>query len=478
MPKRFLLVLICLLCCLACSGCSLLPFLLSAERSSVSTPETVAPPEMPTGADPETEPTPEPAPSSEATPAPTTKAELPASLDVLSAYAGSNLSAGGLAATDGETVWFVQDGLWRTRNDADSAEKLLDGDFCNLCVDRGELYFLSLEYGEDEWGYRAVISQQPCRLTEDGKAEPLREKKRVGAQAVSSWETEDNSAEYTPYLSYTDFTVRDGWAYYIGDVPIEEKTYHVTGPGEWGSVTVKYSGVGSLMRFSLETGETQTLVGDLGNYKPRFTIYEDTIYYTTSYHNALFAYDFTGYHRCALDGQGQEDICTDPTETPMLETDAEGSHFLNIVNGLMACEQGLYASHSDSEGDFRDSRLVKIGDNEQKDVLYEINYLHSLLTPMGILFAGGNRDWDSDLVEDLGLYLRPWDGSGDQKLLTFPEDWVWERWRMNLVNGRLYMQFGTLFFRADLADGSVELFRDGIWEKGELPPGDSVRSDG
>ena len=408
-----------------------------------------------------------------AAPSPSPKESPATSLERLSAYASANLSTGGFAVSDGSSLFVAADGLWRMDLDGQNPTLLLEGDFGSLNLYQDKLYFLALGYAETEWGYLALSSQQPFSMNLDGSdLQPLGEALPVGSQEVYAFESEDGSSSYDSQLGYRGFTVHEGWAYYLATEPGEGSYSIVFDDEEMAEpepVLVRHQNQAALKRLSLTDGQVETLAEGLGNAEPVFTLEGGRLYYTRSLHNPLYPYDFTDYLSCSLDGSQQETVCPPPQDSLLgYHVDGEGYQWMDIVNHLQVMDGQLYASLNDSEGDFRDSRLMRLDESGESLLVYEMYYLPSLATPAGLLYAGGERDWEEDRVLEHGLYLLE-DGQA-RLLLPLSEQWNgFVSSEMNLVEGWAYLRRRDLpLLRLRLADGAAEQLEDGAWVQAQL----------
>lgn len=398
-----------------------------------------------------------------------------ASLENLSAYAPSNRCNGGFAVQDDSYIYFLSNGLWRMEKGSQQAQCLYEGMLSDLSLADGRLYFLKLTYGQGYWGQISVVSHTPCSIATDGSdLKVLGEAKAVGFENNTDW-SQSVTAHIDSHVGYKGFVVQDGWAYYLTDVPAPGSSYTITNQYEDGFLAesdnmmiVFHDWNTALVRQNLHSGEVQTIAAGLGNNDPCFCLDGDTIYYTSSYNNAAYAYDFTGYFTCDLDGSNVHELSNVDDSEFWLVSDTGGKNN-DIVSSIQGHDGKLYASLQDSEGDFRDSRLTRIEQDGESHVLYEMNFIQSLLTPMGILYAGGERNWDIEQVDGFGLYLSE-DPANDpgRQLVSLPMD-NRDTEAINLLDGWAYLKrrFAPLT-RIRLADGTMQIFENGAWNAGDL----------
>ena len=158
---------------------------------------------------------------------------------VFSAFAqeNGNLNNGGFVFSEKETVYLADgNALWMLKNNKDPV-MIEEGPVSMLQAYDGRLYYLKDRYGEDTYGFTSLIDQTPMSCLMDGT-----DKKCIGAsRAVGSHF--DFAGETSPFMEldmfigYQNFTVYDGYIYYLSNSGISGE-YECTGKYGYGEETL------------------------------------------------------------------------------------------------------------------------------------------------------------------------------------------------------------------------------------------------
>ena len=373
--------------------------------------------------------------------------------------ASQNISAGGLAAvgTDGVlgggTLYFALNGLQGTLPDG-SAATLLTGDFSRLQWADEALYFVSSET-TGEYDDEAI--ETLCRLDVAGVhaiGEPLRraEVSDYGDMYLTTCDS---------YSGYREMTVYKDHIYYIGnsDVGGEYQTIAEDWDGNDGETryTTSYEHGQSVFRMDLDGGNVTELISGLGNSYAHMAINNDRIAVSTCYRNGVYAYDFTNFMLYDLDGRLIKTVANSAGNALSLRM--EGQAFTVIVNSIRTDGENIYASLSDSEGDFANSRLVNV-ENINEDILIEAWSVPALWYGDELIYVGSDAEttfWDECMEGTTRLIRR--DAAGNETVLAYLPV-AYQNYSMTpaLLGDMYYLRTGDRLLRVNLTNGDVDEF--------------------
>ena len=366
-----------------------------------------------------------------------------------------NISAGGIAAVGAEgELYFSLNGLQRM-NAEGGVETLFEGEVSRLQYVDGALYFVGSE-AAGEYGDESI--ETPYRMDADGSitaiGAPLRcaEASDYGDACLTSCDT---------FTGYREMTVYNGHIYYIGnnDVGGEYETI----AEDWGGVdgetryTTRYEHGQSVFRMDLDGGNKTELISGLGNSYAHMAVSNDRIAVSSCYRNGVFAYDFTNFMLYDLDGKLLK-VVSNPTGNA-LSLRMEGQAFTVIVDSIRTDGENIYASLSDSEGDFANSRLVNV-ENINEDILIEAWYVPALWHGDELIYLGSDAKttfWDECMETTTRLIRR--DAAGNETVLAYlPADRQTFAMTTALLGDMVYLRTGEHLLRVNLANGDVDEF--------------------
>lgn len=263
-----------------------------------------------------------------------------------------NLSNGGLVLQGENGVVYValSDGIYAVSNG--EGTRISEDSATDMNLMDGRIYYMAQTI--DANGEITGMSIQSIKVDGSDPVEvsPLRSVK---------WDYEgtaviDGAIVYTYYCGYNDLVAYDGYIYYItdqgdaGSMTVTMKDENTTGTSQWEADK-------SIMRMRPDGSESTVIVQNVGSDDPHMCIVDDKIYYSTSYSNCFYAYPFTRFYACDLDGSNTQLLLDDPQDQHYT---SEKGNLTELVRGLFVVDGKLYVSATDSEGDFTDSRLMLV----------------------------------------------------------------------------------------------------------------------
>lgn len=390
--KRMSVLMIALLLALSLSACSMIN-----QYSPTPSPTASLQTQTPAPSAPSTQPT----QTQDGTP-------LPDAQPTKAGNLAGNLSNGGLVlqGEDGVVYVALSDGIYalnngegtRISNDVASDMNLMDG----------RIYYMAQAL--DANGETTGVSIRSIKT--DG-SDPV----EVSPLRNIEWDYEgtaedDGAVAYTYYCGYNDLITYDGYVYYItdqgdaGSMTVNFKEEDETGVSQWASDK-------SIVRVSPDGSQATVIVPNIGSDDPHMCIVDDKIYYSTSYANCFYAYPFTRFYVCDLDGSNNQQLIDDPENQYY---SSEKGSLTEQVGDLFVVDGGLYVSATDSEGDFADSRLMQV-DTQAKQyaqVRKETYCVRTAASEDGnmVYFTGSELKWD----EEDGVITREFVDSAQLKM--------------------------------------------------------------
>lgn len=366
-----------------------------------------------------------------------------------------NIDAGGVAAVGAEgELYFSLNGLQRM-NAEGGVENLFDGEVSRLQYADGALYFVSSE-AVDEYGDEVL--ETPYRMDADGSitalGEPLR---RAEVSDYGDGYLESNDS----YAGYHDMTVYKGHIYYIGnsDVGGEYETIAEGWGGDAGEsrYTTRYEHGQSVFRMDPDGSNKVELISGLGNSYAHMAINGDRIAVNSCFRNGVFAYDFSNFMLYDLDGKLIK-VASNPSGNA-LSLRMEGQAFTVIANSIRTDGEHIYASLSDSEGDFVNSRLVDV-ENINADILIEAWCVPAMWYGDELIYVGSDAQdtfWDECMETTTRIIRR--DASGNETVLAYLPA-AYQNYLMNpaLLGDMYYLRIGERLLRVNLTNGDVDEF--------------------
>ena len=364
-----------------------------------------------------------------------------------------NVSAGGIAAVGSQgELYFSLNGL-KCMDAAGGVSTLLDGEVSRLQYADGALYFVGSET-TGEYGDEAI--ETPYRMDADGSINAIGKALRVGMDidygdmCLTSCDT---------YIGYQEMTVYKGHIYYIGNSD-QGGEYQTLAEG-WGgndgetAYTTRYSHGQSVYRMDLDGGNKTELISGLGNSYAHMAISNDRIAVNSCFRNGVFAYDFTNFMLYDLDGRLLKTVANPNGNALGLRM--EGQAFTVIVDSLRTDGENIYASLSDSEGDFASSRLVNV-ENVNEDIAIEAWYTPALWYGDELIYVGSDAEstfWEECMEATTRLIRR--DAAGNETVLArLPAEYQNYGMTTALLDDMFYLRTGDRLLRVNLASGDIE----------------------
>ena len=366
-----------------------------------------------------------------------------------------NISAGGIAAVGAEgELYFSLNGLQCMRGEV-GVVTLFDGEVSRLQYVDGALYFVGSE-AMDEYGDEVL--ETPYRLDADGSITA------IGAPLRRGYDSDYGDAcllSCDTYTGYQEMTVYKGHIYYIGNSDVGGE-YQTLAEG-WGgndgetAYTTRYEHGQSVYRMDLDGSNVTELISGLGNSYAHMAISGDRIAVNSCFRNSVYAYDFSNFMLYDLDGKLIKTVAN-PTGNA-LSLRMEGQAFTVIVDSIRTDGENIYASLSDSEGDFASSRLVNV-ENINEDILIEAWYAPALWYGDELIYVGSDAEttfWDECMETSTRLIRR--DAAGSETVLAYlPADRQTFAMTTALLGDMVYLRTGEHLLRVNLANGDVDEF--------------------
>ena len=366
-----------------------------------------------------------------------------------------NISAGGVAAVGAEgELYFSLNGLQRM-NAEGGVETLFEGEVSCLQYVDGALYFVGSE-AVDEYGDAAL--ETPYRLDADGSITA------IGAPLRRGYDSDYGDAcllSCDTYTGYQVMTVYKGHIYYIGNSDVGGE-YETIAEG-WGGVdgetrcTTRYEHGQSVFRMDLDGGNKTELISGLGNSYAHMAIAGDRIAVCSCFRNGVFAYDFSNFMLYDMEGRLLETKANPAGNALSLRM--EGQAFTVIVNSIRTDGENIYASLSDSEGDFANSRLVNV-ENIDEDILIEAWCVPAMWYGDELIYVGSDAEttfWDECMEGTTRIIRR--DAAGNETVLaSLPVTYQNYSMTPALLGDMYYLRSGEHLLRVNLANGDVDEF--------------------
>ena len=350
-----------------------------------------------------------------------------------------NISTGGVAAlNENGTLWFSMGGLKRL-NDGGVTEHILDGSVRCIQYAGDALYFVQRQAETGEDAYADVSTDTLYRIAADGVPVQIGPALRYAEQTEYDPETY-TITESTLYSGYTDLTVYGDYIYYIGTD--DEAGSYLTDASAWdyeAPVETRYAGSCAVFRMNRDGSGLTKLISGLGNGQAHMAICNDRIAVSSAFRNPVYVYDFVNFMLYDLEGGHLKTIAnTSPERHSWIFKEEE--EFTTLVNSIQTDGEQIYASLSESEGDFASSRLVDTADYETV-IAIEAFYAPALVTPQGLLYITADVEdtfWAEDMEYTTVLRHRAPDGT-ERILAHIPHTYVGYDMRMALLGDMLYL---------------------------------------
>ena len=330
---------------------------------------------------------------------------------------------------------------------------------------KGVLYFVDEQSDnpDDYENYTHTL----YAMDASGKVKQIGEPRSYAREYEYEGEDYSYMVELTHYNGYNDMTVYGDHIYFVG-TDDTTGTYTSYSPywleGEIAEFTSTYKGTACVYRMDLDGGNITKLISGLGNGDAHIAIANDRIAVSSCYMNNFFVYDFVNFMFYDMEGNfiSKYESPIDP-ETNMGYT--ADSEFMLIVQGIYTDGRDIYASLSDSEGDFASSRLVRIPDIEN-ELFLEAYFLNSVMLDNGtfVYFTSDAEDvfW-SETMED-SLTVRIWE-NGESRILACVPARHAEGWNQKLfvIGDYAYFTSDSAVLRIPLNGGEIMRYENGAY---------------
>ena len=350
-----------------------------------------------------------------------------------------NISSGGIAALDESgALWFSMGGLKRLNGDG-SVSSMAEGNARYLQHDGEALYYV-LRSSEEPGPYAESGEDTLWRMT-NGVAEQIGEARPFG-QTREYNQQDFHLSEATTLLGYADVTVYGDYIYFIGSdaAPGSYFTTAVNWDQEGAALyETRYASEAAVFRMKKDGTELTRLVSGLGNGYARMAIANGRIAVASCHLNAVYAYDFSNFMFYDMDGNLLRSFenTSESRHSWIYKEDAE---FTVIVNGIQTDGEKIYASLSDSEGDFASSRLVDV-ENIDEVIVIEAFYTPAILAGGDIFYVTADVEdtfWTENMEYTTVLHRRT--AAGEDSLLAhIPHNYIGGEMQLALLGDHVYL---------------------------------------
>ena len=352
-----------------------------------------------------------------------------------------NASTGGIAAVDaGGALWFSMGGL-RRLNPMGAVDAFGESSVRSIQYSGDTLYYVQRDEAEGMDQYIDTL----WKIGPDGLPAQIGPALPVYEYTEYDPDTWFISAS-TYYCGYADLTVYGDYIYYIGtdDVPgtyaANAQAWDIPEP-----VETAYQGSSAVYRMNKDGSGLVKLISGLGNGQAHLAICNNRIAVSSAFRNPVYVYDFVNFMLYDLDGNRLETIANTTEERHSWIFKAE-EEFTAIVNSIQTDGEKIYASLSESEGDFASSRLVDVSDYGT-NICIEAFYAPALMTDKGLFYVTADVEdtfWVEDMEYTTVLRRRAPDGT-DTLLAHIPYNYIGYDMRMALLGDTLYLCIRDLF---------------------------------
>ncbi|MBQ3575166.1 MAG: YARHG domain-containing protein [Clostridia bacterium] len=299
-----------------------------------------------------------------------------------------------------------------------------------------------------------------------GNVKQIGEARRYAREYEYNGDDYSYMTELTHYNGYSDMKVYGDHIYFIGtDDTAGSYTTHSAFASENGEIedfTSTYSGTACVYRMDMNGGNLVKLISGLGNGAAHMDIANDRIAVSSCYMNNFFVYDFVDFMFYDMEGNL---ISKYEGESNLSERYSymDGVGYNLLVESVLTDGESIYASLSDSEGDFASSRLVKLPDIEN-ELLLEAYFVSSLMADNGaiVYFTSDAEDvfWDENMADSLTLRVYE---NGSSRILALIPSQYGEGWNQQLVTigDMAYFMGDETILRVSLSGGAVERYENG-----------------
>ncbi|MBQ8505828.1 MAG: YARHG domain-containing protein [Clostridia bacterium] len=364
-----------------------------------------------------------------------------------------NISSGGIAAVDASgALWYSMDGLKRLNPDG-SVDSVAEG-FARFLQSDGESIYYVLYTPDNVEPYLIDGEESLWVIGADGEPRQIGETRTVSQIRDYDPETGHLSSGAT-YTGYGDLTVYGDYIYFIGNDGVPG-SYRSTALNwiEEGEVEYEtaYAGSAAVYRMKKDGSDLTCLIPGLGNGYAHMAIANGRIAVSSCWLNPVYAYDFSNFMLYDMEGKLLSTV-SNASESRHSWIFKQEEEFTVIVNSIQTDGEKIYASLSDSEGDFASSRLVDVEDIES-NIAIEAFYTPSIVTPDAIYYVTADVEdtfWVENMEYTTVLRCRAADGT-DTLLAHIPHNYIGQQMSMALIDGKLYLssKYIDSFYNYDL----------------------------
>ena len=377
-----------------------------------------------------------------------------------------DISSGGVAAVDASgALWFSMNGLKKLNADG-SVETVVEGSVRDLQFSGDSLYYV-LRSPEGGLSYADSGEESLWTIGPDGVPTQIGAALPYGQQRDYSGES-FHLSDGTTLPGYMDMTVCGDYIYFVGAEEVSGS--YATTALNWDGVSeatyeTRYSSLAAVYRMKKDGSGLTCLISGLGNGYAHMAIANGRIAVASCWLNPVYAYDFSNFMLYDMDGNLLSTV-QNASEDRHSWIFKEEEEFTVIVNSIQTDGEKIYASLSDSEGDFASSRLVDV-ENIEENILIEAYYTPALVTPEAIYYVTADVEdtfWTENMEYTTVLRRRAADGA-DTLLAHIPHNYIGFEMELTLLGENLYLSsrcIGGLesaeskFLRVNLATGAVD----------------------
>lgn len=374
-----------------------------------------------------------------------------------------------VCATETGDVYFAADGLKAQRADGEIVDAAA-GEIVRLFADGGDVYYVKsvsgAEGADTDGVYTSDVWENTLyRLGADGAETQIGEpQKEYYAEKFN--ENFASLGAYTAYNAYRDLTVYNGAIYYIGN-DAQPGAYFTEAIGWEGSeepqrFETAFDCGAAVWRMNLDGSEPVMLISGLGNGGAHLAVANDRIAVSSCFVNAVYAYDFTNFMLYDLDGNLLKTVAngTEGRHASLYKEDCE---FTVITDAITTDGETIYASLSDSEGDYASSRFVDTA-NVDETLALEAFFTPSKLCGDGFVYltsGAAGVGYEEGMAETLTLHFRSLADGSDTRLANVPAAFADAQMKLDVLDGTAYLRSGKNVLRVPLVGGEAELW-DGV----------------
>ena len=335
--------------------------------------------------------------------------------------------------------------------DESGVELLDDCEIKYLQSDGENLYYVAVYDVDDDAHNEALI-----RMDASGNTQSISADRFYGAEYAYT-DTYSQLTDYTFYPGFGDMTICGDYIYFIGANGAPGSYFTVA--NDWGDLSgeyeTRYASSSSVYRMNKDGSNLVELIPDLGNAQAHMDVNNGVIAVASCWRNSVYAYDFSDFRLYDLDGKLIREIenTGDNRHSWIYKDDCE---FTCIVTHIQTDGQRIYASLSDSEGDFASSRLTDM-DDPGHTLALEAFFTPSIIADDGVAMLTSDAEdnfWDEIMETSLKLY---WENGVDSHVIA-PVPYDFARYEMHLdrVDDMLYLSNGEEMLRVSISGGEIE----------------------